>query len=217
MTPTSASERVRAELRRAGLVAILRGVAEPDLIPLAETLAASGVTLIEVALSEENALIQLETLARFFSDEIVIGAGTVTSAERAAAALESGARFLVTPHVVPEVNALGRKHGIEVIGGAFSPTEISTAVGQGNTFVKVFPAGVVGPAFFSGLLGPYPDLELVAVGGVTVENAKSFIAAGAVGIGVGSTLTSTSNGLDRMLVSRTATDLLEAVHRGRNM
>lgn len=190
---TSDFDSFSRRLEAGGIIAILRGVPEDALLPLAHTLLEADITLIEVALSVPGAAEQLRRLAVDLGDHALVGAGTVTSTQRAEAAAGAGARFLVTPHVVPEVNAFGREHGLPVVGGALTPTEIAAAREQGNAYVKIFPAAALGPDYLSALAGPYPDARLVAVGGVDADNAASFIAAGAVGVGVGSALTRAAN------------------------
>lgn len=208
---------VVAEFRRSGVMAILRGVPDNQLLLMVEALMRGGIRLIEVSLTTQGAHKQIEGVARSLGDEAFIGAGTVTTAEAANASLAAGACFLVTPHLVPEVNAVGRKHGVEVFGGALTPTEIATSREQGNTFVKVFPAGQLGPGYLKALLGPYPDAELVPVGGVSLESAEAFIRAGAAGLGVGGALTASGTRFDAGQVTRTAIELKRAVARGREL
>lgn len=176
-------------LEGSGVIAIFRGVPSQDMVDLARALIDAGITLMEVALSETGASGKLQRLDADLGSAALIGAGTVTSGALAEEALGRGARFLVTPYVVPEVNALGRERGVPVLGGAMTPTEIATARRQGNEYVKVFPAGSLGPSYIRALLGPDPGARLVAVGGVGVDNAGAFIRAGAVGVAVGGALT----------------------------
>ncbi|MFC4455454.1 bifunctional 4-hydroxy-2-oxoglutarate aldolase/2-dehydro-3-deoxy-phosphogluconate aldolase [Deinococcus sonorensis] len=173
------------------IIAILRGVPLQHAVRLTEHLHRAGIRLLEVALSDRHGLDVLRELDRQFGPELVLGAGTVITPELAAQAQAAGARFLLTPHVVPEVNAYAVQHGLGLISGAMTPTEIQQALAQGSRPVKLFPAGDLGPGYLRSLLGPYPDLQVVVVGNITTANLPEFVRAGAVGAGIGSHLTHT--------------------------
>ena len=120
---------------------------------------------------------------------LLIGAGTVLTVAGARAAIGAGARFLVMPHTDPALIEFAAAQGIPAIPGAFTPTEVLAAWRAGACAVKIFPASAVGPSFVRELRGPLPDVPLVPTGGVTIESAPGFIAAGAVAVGIGSWLT----------------------------
>ena len=201
---------MRELLRSHPLVAILRGVPARHAPRLAETLHGAGVRLMEVAFSDEHGLPALQAIGAAHPGAFHLGAGTVVTLERAQAALDTGAQFLLTPHLVPEINAFAVQHRLGLISGALSPTEIMAARAQGSEVVKLFPAGVMGPGYVRDLRGPYPDLSLLVVGGVTADNAAEFMRAGAVGVGVGSYLTSTDwDHPDFGLLGRRAAELLD--------
>jgi 2-dehydro-3-deoxyphosphogluconate aldolase/(4S)-4-hydroxy-2-oxoglutarate aldolase len=175
-------------VRRHRLVAILRGV-EPATLPArVAALHGAGVRLIEFALSEPSALGTLEALVRLAPDDLLVGAGTVTTTATAEAARAAGARYLVTPHVAPEVFAYAARHDLGLLAGALTPTEIATARAVGATFIKLFPASTLGPGYVKALLGPYPDLEVLVVGGVGSANLAPYLEAGALGAVVGGAL-----------------------------
>jgi 2-dehydro-3-deoxyphosphogluconate aldolase / (4S)-4-hydroxy-2-oxoglutarate aldolase len=177
-------------LRSHPLLAILRGVPAEHVVGLAEALMAGGVRCLEVTCTDADAAPKIERLRAALPVEVLVGAGTVTSRKRAAAARAAGAAFLVTPHVSPDVNAFALGHDLPVLCGATTPTEIAQAIDGGCAFIKLFPAGPLGPDYLRALLGPYPDLEVFAVGGIGPANASAFLAAGAIGLGVGGALTS---------------------------
>ncbi|HKI58866.1 MAG TPA: bifunctional 4-hydroxy-2-oxoglutarate aldolase/2-dehydro-3-deoxy-phosphogluconate aldolase [Trueperaceae bacterium] len=201
-------------LEDAGVIAIFRGVPSGEIVGLAETLLRAGVALMEVAFSDPGAAEQIRLLTDALGQDAFLGAGTVTSRALAEDAVAAGARFLVTPHVVEEVNAFGRERGLPVLGGALTPTEIAAARAQGNAYVKIFPAGPLGPGYVRALLGPYPDARLVAVGGVDADNAGAFIRAGAAGVAVGGALTG-RGARERGDAGETARALLAAVRAAR--
>lgn len=181
-----------AAVRRHRLVAILRGVERETLEARVAALHGAGVRLIEVALSEPTALAALEDLVRIAPADMLVGAGTVTTRELAEAAHRAGATFLVTPHVALPTIAYAREHDLGVLAGALTPSEIASAREAGARFIKLFPASAVGPDYVKALLGPYPDLELLAVGGVGSANLAPYLRAGAIGAGVGGALASGS-------------------------
>ena len=186
---------VVAHLRAHPVLAIMRGVPADHVTALGRALLAGGVRSLEVAFTDEDARDKIAALVAEFADDagsadVVVGAGTVTTPERAEAARAAGAAFLVTPHVAPGVNAFAREHALPVLCGAATPSEIAQAREQGAAFIKLFPAGPLGPAYLRALLGPYPDLEVFAVGGIGAANAAAFLEAGALGLGVGGALTS---------------------------
>ncbi|MBA2667450.1 MAG: bifunctional 4-hydroxy-2-oxoglutarate aldolase/2-dehydro-3-deoxy-phosphogluconate aldolase [Trueperaceae bacterium] len=181
-----------AAVRRHRLVAILRGVPRETLEARVAALHGAGVRLIEVALSEPTALGVLEDLVRIAPADLLVGAGTVTTRALAEAAHATGATFLVTPHVALPTIAYAREHDLGMLAGALTPTDIASARDAGARFIKLFPASIVGPEYVKALLGPYPDLELLAVGGVGSDTLAPYLRAGAIGAGVGGALASGS-------------------------
>jgi 2-dehydro-3-deoxyphosphogluconate aldolase/(4S)-4-hydroxy-2-oxoglutarate aldolase len=133
-----------------------------------------------------NALDVLRTVRQALGDRLLLGAGTILDPETARAALLAGAEYLVAPTVNLDVIKLCQRYDKLVMPGAFTPTEILTAWEAGADIVKVFPADVVGPAFFKALRGPLPQIRLMPTGGVELNTAREFLAAGACCLGVGS-------------------------------
>jgi 2-dehydro-3-deoxyphosphogluconate aldolase/(4S)-4-hydroxy-2-oxoglutarate aldolase len=119
-------------------------------------------------------------------DGLLLGAGTVLTAADARDAISAGARFLLTPGLRPEVAEEAARQRVPVVLGAMTPTEVAAAVDLGATAVKVFPAARLGPAYLADLHGPYPDVPLVATGGLTTDNAADYLAAGALAVTAGS-------------------------------
>jgi 2-dehydro-3-deoxyphosphogluconate aldolase/(4S)-4-hydroxy-2-oxoglutarate aldolase len=112
----------------------------------------------------------------------------VLDPETARAAILLGAQVIVTPTFNPATVDLCKRYSIPTVIGAFTPTEILSAWQAGATYVKVFPAGSVGPRYFKDVLGPLPQVRLMPTGGVTADNAGDYIRAGAHGVGAGSNL-----------------------------
>jgi 2-dehydro-3-deoxyphosphogluconate aldolase/(4S)-4-hydroxy-2-oxoglutarate aldolase len=131
-------------------------------------------------------LVALEAVAtRGSESRLEVGAGTVLTLDAARRALDAGARFLVMPHVDTEIVAWAAERGIPAFPGAATPTEVLAGWRAGAAAIKVFPASVLGLSFVRELRGPLPEIPLLPTGGVTLDNAASFIRAGAAAIGLG--------------------------------
>jgi 2-dehydro-3-deoxyphosphogluconate aldolase/(4S)-4-hydroxy-2-oxoglutarate aldolase len=180
---------VMSELTRQRVIAIVR---EPDAETAAarvRALAAAGLALIEVSLVTPGALYAIRTVSEDDSVGAVVGVGTALSAKDVRAAEAAGARFVVSPVVSRAVLRACTKRGLPVFPGAATPTEAHRAMRWGATAVKLFPAGLWTPAVLRDLLTAMPDLPTVPTGGITLDNAAEWVAAGAVAVGVGGTLT----------------------------
>ena len=188
MTRAALRPAIPTGLTAGGVVAIGRRISATAAASIAEALAAGGVRAFELTLNdpEADALRAIETVARHAPAlGLDIGAGTVLSIEAAGRAVDAGATFLVMPHIDPVLVAWAAERGIPAFPGCATPTEILAAWRSGAAAVKVFPASALGPGFVRELRGPLPDIPLVPTGGVTLETAPAFIAAGAVAIGMG--------------------------------
>jgi 2-dehydro-3-deoxyphosphogluconate aldolase / (4S)-4-hydroxy-2-oxoglutarate aldolase len=173
-------------LRAAPVVAILRRP-RVDIGVSVGALLDAGVRFVEVTIDSPEAVPFLESAGKTFK-EGVFGAGTVTVPELAEQAIRAGARFLVTPNFNPEVIRIAGSHQVPIFSGAMTPTEIFSAYQAGADVIKVFPAATLGSSYFKELRGPFPEIPLMATGGITVDNAPDFLAAGATALGVGSSL-----------------------------
>ena len=186
----------------AGIVAVVRAPDPAGLVEVIRALAAGGVTVAEVTLTVPNALEVIREAKEALGDSVLLGAGTVLDPETCRAALLAGAEFIVAPTLDLEVIRLCRRYDKLVMPGAFTPTEVLAAWEAGADVVKVFPAEVVGPAFFKALRGPLPQIRLMPTGGVDLTTAVDFLTAGACCLGVGSQL------VDPKLVAAGAFDQL---------
>jgi 2-dehydro-3-deoxyphosphogluconate aldolase/(4S)-4-hydroxy-2-oxoglutarate aldolase len=171
-----------------GIVAVVRSPDSEQLVDVARALAEGGVNVVEITMSVPNALDVLRQVRQALGERILLGAGTVLDPETARAVLLAGAEYIVTPTLNLEVIRLCQRYDKLVMPGAFTPTEILTAWEAGADIVKVFPAEVVGPAFFKAVRGPLPQVRLMPTGGVDLTTAAAFLKAGACCLGVGSQL-----------------------------
>jgi 2-dehydro-3-deoxyphosphogluconate aldolase/(4S)-4-hydroxy-2-oxoglutarate aldolase len=171
-----------------GIVAVVRSEKPDQLIQVVEALARGGVTAAEITFTVPEADRVIREVRKALGDRIILGAGTVLDSETARTAILAGAEYLVTPCVNLDVIRLAKRYGTVVMPGGFTPTECLTAWEAGADVVKVFPADVVGPAFFKAMKGPLPQIRLMPTGGVDLTTAESFLKAGACCLGVGSSL-----------------------------
>lgn len=171
-----------------GIVAVVRSPDSQQLVEVARALADGGISVVEITLSVPNALEVLRQVRQALAERVLLGAGTVLDAETARAVLLAGAEYIVTPTLNLDVIRLCQRYDKLVMPGAFSPTEILTAWEAGADIVKVFPADVLGPAFFKALRGPLPQIRLMPTGGVDLSTAGAFLKAGACCLGVGGQL-----------------------------
>ncbi len=170
------------------VIAIGRGMDPERALRVGGLLADAGVPAFEVTLQGDRALDAIRALRVALGDRLLVGAGTVLDVEGAAAAVAAGAAFLVMPVTDAAVIAWAVERGVPVFPGALSPTEVLLGWRAGATAIKLFPASVGGPALLRELRGPFPDIPLMPTGGVTADNARSLVEAGAVAVGVGSWL-----------------------------
>src|SRR5438445_13008400 len=171
-----------------GIVAVVRSRDSQQLVEVARALADGGVTVVEITMSVPDALDVLRQVRQALGDRVLLGAGTILDPETARAALLAGAEYIVSPTLNLDVIKLCRRYAKLVMPGAFTPTEILSAWEAGADIVKVFPADVVGPAFFKAMRGPLPQIRLMPTGGVELTTAPAFLKAGACCLGVGSQL-----------------------------
>jgi 2-dehydro-3-deoxyphosphogluconate aldolase / (4S)-4-hydroxy-2-oxoglutarate aldolase len=182
-------ERTQARLEESGILPVLRARSEREGHALVEALVAGGITVMEVTMTVPGAIDLLSALKKEYGDRLLLGSGTVTTAEQAVATIEAGAEFVVSPSFHPDVVEVTKDLGRVSIPGALTPTEAITAWRAGADYVKIFPCSAVGGAsYLKALLAPLPELRLIPTGGVTLDTAADFLRAGARALGVGTDL-----------------------------
>jgi len=167
---------------------ILRGITASAIEPLIEAIVSSGLETIEIAMNTADAGALIKKAVSVSKGRLMIGAGTVLNPDILKSALDVGATFIVTPTLVEDVAEYCAKNVIPVFPGALSPTEIYAAWNAGATMVKVFPAGVFGPAYIREVKVPFNNIELLACGGVTSENIKEYFRGGASAVAFGASI-----------------------------
>ena len=187
------SEEARVSLQQAmkvcPAIAILRSSSAARYVDVSEVLVDAGIRAVEFTFTAPDVADAIRAYAKRKPADIALGAGTVTTPEQAREAVEAGATYLISPTVCLPVIEEGARLGVPVLPGAFTPTEILSAWRAGAAMVKVFPASALGgPSYIKAVRGPLPEIPLVPTGGVDASNAAAYLAAGAVGVGVGSPL-----------------------------
>ena len=172
------------------VVAILRGVAPAEAVALAQTVWDSGLGVVEVPIQTPDAVPSLAAVAAAARERgECCGAGTVISTDQVRVAADAGAGFTVAPGLDPEVVRASLAAGLPHLPGVATASEIQQALRAGCDWLKAFPAGSLGAGWFRDMRGPFPGVRFVATGGVGANNAREYLDAGAVALGVGSAVT----------------------------
>lgn len=177
-----------ARLNKTGIVAIIRGIERHHLIETVKALHGGGVECVEVTFNTPGAAEMIKHIKESFQGKIFVGAGTVTDEKTAKVALEAGAEFILSPSLHREVIECTNQYGAISIPGVFTPTEMVLAHQWGADIVKIFPAGLLGPEYIKQVRGPLDNIEIMAVGGIDLNNTAAFIQAGSMGVGIGNAL-----------------------------
>ena len=196
------------------IVAVVRLDDYTRAVEVAQALVAGGVSVLEFTLTGHGALEAISATRQALGDAACVGVGTVLKSEEAEAAIGAGAQFAVTPAVRRQVIATCIKRQTLILCGGFTPTELLEAYEAGAELVKVFPAQLGGPKFIKDVLAPMPFLKLVPTGGVSTENARDYLSAGAVAVGIGGNLVSNklvaAEAFDQ--ITATAQACMDAIH-----
>jgi 2-dehydro-3-deoxyphosphogluconate aldolase / (4S)-4-hydroxy-2-oxoglutarate aldolase len=182
-TPT-----IRGRIEELGIIPSIRTSSADDARFAAETISQAGIPIVEITMTVPGALEVITELARGMPD-LVVGAGTILDMKTARHCVAAGARFLTSPALDVHIVEYALKEGILVMPGALTPTEVTAAWQAGADFIKIVPCAQVGGAsYIHALKAPFPEVPLVAAGGVNQQTAAEFIVAGAAALGVGAEL-----------------------------
>jgi len=211
-------EAALARIREVGVIPIVRTPSPEEAFQAAEAIIAGGVGIAEITMTVPNAIQVVERVAKRYGDQVLLGAGTILDLESCRAALEAGAEFIVAPSLDVRVVEETRRRNKISIPGALAPTEIVAAWKAGADLIKIFPCEPVGgPKYIKALRGPFPHLEFVPTGGVTLESTPAYIRAGAAAVAVGGELVDLKAVREGRLdaVRATAQKFVEAVRNAR--
>lgn len=178
---------------KAPIVGIIRGLPTDTVLSITQVYQDAGLHTLEITMNTPSVAEIISLLREKFPD-MNIGAGTVCTLDDLTNALGAGAQFIVTPILDEQVVKHAVAQQIPIFPGAYSPTEIYQAWSWGASAVKIFPATQLGVQFIKDVLAPLNEIKLLPTGGVSLGNIRSFFAAGAVGVGMGSSL------LDKQLI-----------------
>ncbi len=212
------NESVTDRLVESGVIAVLRGIDDEQIVPVARAIHDAGVNGIEVTADGDRVREKIAAVDEELSDtDAVIGAGTVLDAPTAQSVIDAGAKFVLAPDVNTDVITTCNRHGVVSVPAVMTPTEAVTAVEAGADILKMFPATTVGPGHISAIQGPLGDLPIVPTGGVSTDNVADFFDAGALAVGAGSAIVDYDaiEAGDMDQVRKTAAEFVEAVEAAR--
>jgi len=211
-------DEVIRRIEEVGIVPVVRAATVDEATRAVEAICAGGIPVVEITMTVPNAVSVIREVAKQYGTKVLIGAGTVITAEQAESCLRAGAEFLVSPGLSAQVLSVARAAEKLAIPGALTPTELMSAHDHGARLVKIFPCGNVGgPKYLKSLKAPFPKADLIPTGGVNAANAAEFIAAGAFALGVGADLIDAAALREGNLakISAAAQELVQAVNSAR--
>jgi 2-dehydro-3-deoxyphosphogluconate aldolase/(4S)-4-hydroxy-2-oxoglutarate aldolase len=198
-----------------GLVAVIRGASAEQAMRTAEACGAGGASAVEITFTVPGAARAVEDLSRRNLAGVALGAGTILDPETARIAILSGAQFVVSPALNVETARLCNRYQIPYVPGAGTVREVLEAMECGADIVKVFPGETLGPAFVKAVKAAIPHASLMPTGGVSLENVRSWIAAGCVAVGVGGNLTASADKGDFQAITELARQYVEEIRQAR--
>lgn len=209
-------ELIISRICEGGLVAVVRADTGEQARRIADACLEGGVAAIEVTFTVPGAHRVIEALAAAYpGNEMLLGAGTVLDSETARIALLSGAQYIVSPGFDEGTIRLCNRYRVPVMPGIMTVTEAIRAMEAGADMLKVFPAGLFGPAILRDLKGPLPQAKFMPTGGVSVDNAGEWIAAGASALGAGGSLVAGAKTGNYQQITDTARAFIAAIRRAR--
>ncbi|MFO7882845.1 MAG: bifunctional 2-keto-4-hydroxyglutarate aldolase/2-keto-3-deoxy-6-phosphogluconate aldolase [Kosmotogaceae bacterium] len=170
------------------IMAVIRAETPEKALEISEACYEGGVDIIEITYSVPHASDVIHELDKKMSDKILLGAGTVLDSETAKNAIEAGSRFIVSPTFSKRSKTLCSRYRVLYIPGIMTPNEAQKALENGCSVMKLFPAKFLGPSYIKAIKGPLPQIDIIPTGGINKDNAKEWIKAGAIAIGIGSSL-----------------------------
>jgi 2-dehydro-3-deoxyphosphogluconate aldolase/(4S)-4-hydroxy-2-oxoglutarate aldolase len=202
-----------------GLIPVIRAASSEQALALVEAVKSGGVTVVEITMTVPGAVKTIEKVLERYDGEVLVGAGTVLDPETARTCILAGVDFVVTPALKLSTIEMCKRYSKVIIPGALTPTEVVTAWETGADFVKVFPCDNVGGAkYIKALKGPFPQIDVIPTGGVNLNTAAEFMAAGSAALAVGSELVDKNavSTKDFAKITENARKFLDAIKAGRS-
>ncbi|MTI94329.1 MAG: bifunctional 4-hydroxy-2-oxoglutarate aldolase/2-dehydro-3-deoxy-phosphogluconate aldolase [Firmicutes bacterium] len=199
-----------------GVVAVIRAESKEQGAKLVDAVKAGGIRALEVTMTVPGAVEIIRELSeRYAGEDVLLGAGTVLDPETARACILAGAKYIVSPSLNPETIKLCNRYRVLVMPGVMTVKEAVEAMELGAEILKVFPGSAFGPGIIKALKGPLPQINLMPTGGVSLDNVRQWIEAGAVAVGTGGELTKGAKSGNYQLVTDTAAHFMGQVKRAR--
>ena len=199
-----------------GVVAVIRAKNTHDAMAMAQACIEGGVTAIEITFTVSNADQVIHALSEAYQNSpLILGAGTVLNRYTAEVAIHAGAKFIVSPGFDLDTATFCQSLGIPYLPGCLTPTEIMQATNAGCEVIKLFPGSAFGPEYVKAIKGPFPQVNIMPTGGVSLDNVDRWIKHGVIAVGVGSELTGPASKGDFQAVSVLAKAFVDAVKLAR--
>ena len=180
------------QIEKNKVIVIVRGVEKEKLIPMCQAIYDGGLRIIECTydasgkIRDEEIAGNIKMLADHFEGKMLVGAGTVLTEKQVELTKKAGGKFIISPDTNPDIIKKTKEEELVSIPGALTPSEITQANRSGADFVKIFPMDMMGVKYIKDLKAPLSHVKMLAVGGVTADNMKDYLEAGASGVGIGS-------------------------------
>lgn len=204
------------DIAETGVVAVIRAESKEQGIKIVDAVKKSGIKALEVTMTVPCAIDIIKALSDIYKDEdVIIGAGTVLDPETARACILAGAKYIVSPSFSLETVKLCNRYRIPIMPGVMTITEAMTAMESGIEIVKVFPGSAFGPSIIKAFKGPIPQGNYMPTGGVNIDNVGQWIKAGAIAVGVGSSLTKGAKTGDYESITTLGRRFIEEVKKAR--
>lgn len=180
-------EKIINKIKKHKIISIIRINESSQIESIVGSLYKGGIRVVEVTLNTPNAFEAIKKIRKIYPD-MIVGAGTVLDEMSAKLAIDSGASFLLAPILDKKTIELANRYNILIVPGVLTPTEALTAYNYGARMIKIFPARSLSPSYISDLKGPLPQLDIMAVGGISLENAEEFLSKGCSSLGIGGSI-----------------------------
>lgn len=179
---------------REKIIAIVRGIEPEKCIKVAQALYDGGIRMMEITYDQRNpdswatTADSIGQIAKEFEGRMLVGAGTVTTTELVELTHRAGGLFIISPNTDANVIRRTRELGMVSMPGALTPTDVVNAWEAGADIVKLFPVSSLGSSYVKAIKAPLSHIPMMAVGGINEKNIGEYLAAGAIGVGVGGNL-----------------------------
>lgn len=198
-----------------GLVVVVRAENEDQAMKITEACLEGGAAAVEITYTVPGATDVIETLAKRYSKDILIGAGTVLDPETARIAILAGAQYVVSPYLSRETLRLCNRYQIPCMPGVMTIEGVVEAMELGADVLKLFPGEAFGPSIIKSIKGPLPQANIMPTGGVSIDNVADWIKAGAIAVGAGGSLIASAKTGDYKTITKLAKQFIERIKEAR--